>query len=83
MLLIRQYIYIFSGMIPIEAEIHLKALTLFGNITRAEKNTVEWRIAERQLHIKTNQSHSWFIEIKKLCLKYNIQNYYEYLCSAQ
>jgi hypothetical protein len=32
-----QAIYIFSGMIPIEAEIHLKALTLFGNITRAEK----------------------------------------------
>jgi hypothetical protein len=37
MLLIRQYIYIYSGMIPIEDEIHLKALTLFGNITRAEK----------------------------------------------
>ena len=42
-------------MIPIEDEIHLKALTLFGNITRAEKNTVEWRIAERQLHIKTTK----------------------------
>ena len=43
-------IYIFSGMIPIEAEIHLKALTLFGNITRAEKNIVEWRIAEAASH---------------------------------
>ena len=41
--------------------------------------TVEWRIAERQLHIKTNQSHIWFIEIKNLCLKYNIQNCYEYI----
>jgi hypothetical protein len=42
-------------IIPIEAEIHLKALTLFGNITRAEKPTVEWHIAERQLHIKTTK----------------------------
>ena len=39
-------IYIFSGMTPIEAEIHLKALTLFGNITRDENTTVEWRIAK-------------------------------------
>ena len=44
-----------------------------------KKHTVEWRIAERQLHIKSNQSHNWFIEIKKRCLKYNIQNCYEYL----
>ena len=61
-------IYIFSGMTPIEAEIHLKALTLFGNITRDENTTVEWRIAERQFHIKTNQSHSWFIEKKSFAL---------------
>jgi hypothetical protein len=30
-------IYILSGLLPIEAEIHLKALSLFGNITRAKR----------------------------------------------
>ena len=75
MLLIRQYLYIFSGTILIEAEIHLKALTLFGNITRAEKQSRMAYSREAASH-KKKQSHSWFIEIKKkLCLK----NCYEYL----
>ncbi|VDI19068.1 Hypothetical predicted protein [Mytilus galloprovincialis] len=34
-------VYILSGSLPIEAELHLKALTLFGNITRADKSTIE------------------------------------------
>ncbi|CAC5384795.1 unnamed protein product [Mytilus coruscus] len=57
-------IYTVSGMLPIEAEIHLKALTLFGNITRANKTSVEWRLAEslRQLQLKSHTSKSWFIE---------------------
>ena len=29
-------IYILSGLLPIEAEIHIKVLTFFGNITRSE-----------------------------------------------
>ena len=29
-------IYTLSGLLPIEAEIHTKALTFFGNITRSE-----------------------------------------------
>ncbi|CAC5419306.1 unnamed protein product [Mytilus coruscus] len=63
------------------AEIHLKALTLFGNITRANKTSVEWRLAERQLQLKTHTSKSWFIEIKKICLKYDLpgcQNFLTY-----
>ncbi|CAG2195799.1 unnamed protein product [Mytilus edulis] len=68
-------------MLPIEAEIHLKALTLFGNITRANKTSVEWRLTERQLQLKTHTSKSWFIEIKKICLKYDLpdcQNFLTY-----
>ena len=63
-MLIRQYLYIFSGTILIEAEIHLKALTLFGNITRAEKQSTMAYSREATSH-KKKQSHSWFIEIKK------------------
>ncbi|CAC5388658.1 unnamed protein product [Mytilus coruscus] len=50
-------VYILSGSLPIEAELHLKALSLFGKITRADKSTIEWRLAERQLQLKTNQNN--------------------------
>lgn len=74
-------IYILSGLMPIEAQIHVKALTLFGNISRAPKTSTEWRIAERQLQVKSSNSHSWFIDIKKICLKYGIIDCYKYLQS--
>jgi hypothetical protein len=45
-------IYILSGLLPIEAEIHIKVLTFFGNITRSEHTSIEWRLAERQLQVK-------------------------------
>jgi len=67
-------VYMISGLLPLEAEIHIKALTMFGNITRAHENSTEWKIAERQLHIKSLDSNSWFIEIKKLCMKYELED---------
>ncbi|CAG2239659.1 unnamed protein product [Mytilus edulis] len=58
-------VYIISGQLPAEAEIHKRAFTLFGNICRSGNTSMEWRIAERQLSIKNMKSNSWFIEIKK------------------
>ena len=72
-------IYISSGLFPIEAEIHLKALSLFGNITRAKRSSVEWKLADRQLLLKHRNSHSWFVDIKKICLEYDIQQCHQYL----
>ena len=51
-------IYILSGILPIEAEIHIKAITLFGNITRSDRSSIEWRLAERQLQVKSYSSNS-------------------------
>ncbi|CAC5375426.1 unnamed protein product [Mytilus coruscus] len=72
-------VYITSGQLPAEAEIHKRALILFGNICRSGKSSMKWRIAERQLSIKNMRSNSWFIEIKKLCLKYDIDDPYSFL----
>ena len=72
-------IYIISGLLPIEAEIDIKVLTLFGNICRLDRKSTEWRIAERQLTIKTFKSNSWFIDLKKICVKYSIHNILEFL----
>jgi hypothetical protein len=34
-------VYMISGLLPLEAEIHTKVFTMFGNITRAHKNSHE------------------------------------------
>jgi hypothetical protein len=68
-----------SGLLPLEAEIHTKVFTMFGNITRAHKNSTEWKLAERQLHIKSLDSNSWFMEIKKLCIKYELEDPIHYV----
>jgi hypothetical protein len=34
---------------------------------------------ERQLHIKSLDSNSWFMEIKKLCIKYNLEDPINYM----
>jgi len=75
-------IYILSGLLPVEVEIHKKALNLFGNICRSSQDSIEWRVAEGQLGLKNMKSHSWFVDIKKLFIKYELENPYEYLlCS--
>ena len=72
-------VYMISGLLPLEAEIHIKVFTMFGNITRAHKNSTEWKLAERQLHIKSLDSNSRFMEIKKLCIKYELENPIHYM----
>jgi hypothetical protein len=67
------------GLLPLEAEIHIKVFTMFGNITRAHKNSTEWKLAERQLHTKILESNSWFMEIKKVCIKYELGDSIHYV----
>ena len=65
-------VYVLSGALPVEGVIHKRALTLFGSICRLEEDTVEKRVARRQLAVKTYESNSWFIAVRKLFLKYNL-----------
>ena len=65
-------IYMLSGTIPMEGVIHKKMLSLFGNITRLADNSVEKRLATKQLESKSFNSHSWFIVIKKLLILYEL-----------
>ena len=64
--------FILSGLIPAEGLIHLRALTLFGNITRLDADSLEKRLALRQLSVKDTQSGSWFIDIRRICVKYDL-----------
>lgn len=62
-------IYIMLGTLPIEAEIHIRALTLFGAVCRS-RNTTLVDLANRQLGL--GGKHSWFTYIQKLCCQYQI-----------
>ena len=65
-------IYILYGTLPAEAIIHKRVLSLFGNITRLSGESIELRLAKYQLAIKTFKSHSWFISVKELLIKYDL-----------
>ena len=59
------------GIPPIESVIHKSALNLFMNIVR-EKETVEYKIAERQLAMKNTNEKGWFNYIRTILEMYNM-----------
>ena len=65
-------IYLLSETLPIEAMIHHRMLTFFGNICRLSNSSIGKRLAERQLALKSLDSHSWFVGVKKLCIRYGL-----------
>ena len=65
-------IYILAGTIPIEAQLHIRALGLFGGICRLEGSHTLKNLALRQLALRIDYKHSWFSYIYKLGCTYNI-----------
>ena len=65
-------VYVLSGTAPIECAIHKRALTLYGNNCRLSEDTVEKQLARRQHSVKGYRGSSWFVEIRKLLLKYGL-----------
>ena len=71
--------YIISGLLPVEAIIDIKCMSLFNNICRQSDNAIEKQLAMRQLLNKSTDNRSWFINIKKILLKYEFSNINELL----
>jgi hypothetical protein len=67
-------VYVLSGILPVEAQIHIRTLVLFNNICNQADNSIEKNLTRRQLIAKSNESSSWFIEIKYIPVlrKYNL-----------
>ena len=72
-------VYLLSGTLPVEAQLHIRAPSFFNNICNQEEKSIEKLSARQQLRIKTINSNSWFIEIKKMLIKYNLQDPEYYL----
>ena len=67
-------VYILNGTLPVEAVLHKRVLTLFENICRLPQTSIERQLADRQLSVKSYGSHSWFIAVKEIFTKYNLQD---------
>ena len=70
---------ILTGILPIEAQLHIRALGLFNNICNQLESSIEKSLARRQLLIKNNESASWFIAIKHMLRKYDLKEVSWYL----
>ena len=68
-------------MLPVEATFHKRILSLFGNITGLPDDSIEVRLAKRQLELKNFKSRSWFIEkvgMKTSLIIYDLQDFRSY-----
>ena len=69
-------IHLLSGVLPVEAELHIKCLALFRNIIAASDTNIPAKFLKdfitRQLAMKDNKSSSWTVYIKLLLQKYNL-----------
>ena len=65
-------VYILTGILPAEVMIQKRILALFGSICRLSEESVEKRLARRQLSIKSYSSYSWFVIVKELLIKYDL-----------
>ena len=57
-----------------EAVLHKRVLTLFRNICCLSQTSTEHQLADRQLSAKSYGSRSWFIAVKEIFIKYNLQD---------
>ena len=72
-------VYILTGILPIEAHLHIRALGLFNNVCRQAEDSSEKALARRQLIVKPDSSASWFVGIKHLHRKYELKEAISYL----
>ena len=64
-------VFFLAGVLPGEATLHLKQLTLFGMISRLPNNII-YRIALQKLTSAPQSEKNWFSLIRELCCKYDL-----------
>ena len=64
-------IFLLLGTLPAESHMHLRTLTLFGNICRLQQDAPLRRLALRQL-AGLLTSHSWFVHVRNIAAEYGI-----------
>ena len=76
-------VYILSGAKPIEGVIHKRALVMFGSLCKRGVDSSEKRLARRQLAVKSFESSSWFVAVRKLFIKYDLPDCWDVVDEPQ
>ena len=76
----RSVVYFLSGSLPGSALLHLRQLSLFGMVTRLQGSLLNQH-ASNISSSSTISSKSWFHQIRKWCLLYNLPHPQELLSS--
>ncbi|CAG2222527.1 unnamed protein product [Mytilus edulis] len=74
-------VYILTGILPVEAQIHIKTLTFFNNVYHQSEESTMKKLARRQMTVCSEASNSWFININKLLRLYNLNEANTYLAN--
>jgi hypothetical protein len=67
-------VYLLMGMLPIQAEIHIRTLSLFGAVMRLEEGTLLRNLAERQLAVNSNPRTCWFRYVWDIAKTYGLES---------
>ena len=76
-------VYVLSGAMPIEGVIHKRALVMFGSLCRLDEDSVEKRLVCQQLTVKSFESSSWFVAVRKLFIKYDLPDCWDVIDEPQ
>ena len=69
-------VYLLLGALPMEGHIDVQTLNFFNRIALS-KDTIEWKIVQRQLALNDMTSKSWTVYVRKILRKYNLPSAFE------
>ena len=67
-------VYIMMGLLPAEAELHRRILSLYGNITRLEEEHPLRRLGLRQVALPSEKRYGWFGNVCAVAGIYGIED---------
>jgi hypothetical protein len=70
----REAIHLLIGLLPITAELHLRALSLFGAISRLDHKASLKQLAVRQISTKSARGNSWFRHLLQIARGYDLEH---------
>ena len=66
-------IYFLAGCLPLTARLHLRILSMFGQLCRLRQgDNILAKHASHVFSTATSSSKSWFWKVRKLCIQYDL-----------
>ena len=72
-------LYLLSGFLPLKALLHIRTLTFFTSTLRRGEQSIEFRLIERQLAMKSGSSSGWVWHVQALLTHYGLPSAFSLL----